>query len=208
MCQRLLLGPLALVAALGCTPTASSSTAQASSDALAPSAAPSPHAQAVSTASTTDPAGPSPSAAPAGSALAGDEHEGDESLVGLLGTYRIEGHVAAAVSASSEQEAKAFHGRELTVTPAIATPWEKCEQPRWTHETTKVDAWLASWNAPNLTPAQRKTLSLDGVSEVMIWRASCPSSPTPIELADPIGPQSQLVVILHDGVAYAARWRK
>lgn len=154
------------------------------------------------TAKTTASASAKPTAAP--SVAAADEPEGDESIVGLLGTYRITVHVAASVSALSEKEAAATHGRDVVIRPALESPWDKCPTPKWTHKEVKVEAWLQSWNAPTLTVAQRKALGLKEAT-LTLWEAACGAQGPRVEVAQPRS--GDTIVLLHDGVAFAAARR-
>ena len=168
-----------------------------------------PATQAAPAASAPPPASPptaavtaAPIAAPS-AAAANDGGEGDESLVGLLGTYRVTGHVAASVSALSEKEANAVHRRDVVIQPALRSPWDTCAAPEWTHKNVKTDAWLQSWNAPSLSAAQKKVLGLKEPT-LTLWEAACGAKGPRVEIAQT---NADTIVVLHDGVAFAATRR-
>jgi hypothetical protein len=166
-----------------------------------PAAAPPASATAAATPTQVPTASAPPAQAASAAPKAGDETEGDESLVGLLGTYRISAHVSASVSALSDAQARAFHGKDIVIKPAVKTPWDQCDAPHWKHHESTVDAWLGDWKAPNLKAAERAALGLDKATKVTVWEADCGKGPS-IEV---VQTNADTVVMLHDGVAFAAR---
>ena len=129
-----------------------------------------------------------------------EETEGDESLVGLIGTWRIEGSIHAAVSALSEDEAKEHTGKDIVITPtSLSSPWRKCERADWTHREEPLASWLTSWRAPTFDAGQKKLVGADDDS-VTAWETPCGATPARV-----VQISGFRLAMLHDGVLFVAK---
>jgi hypothetical protein len=125
--------------------------------------------------------------------------QGDEAKNAMTGKWKVSGFVFASVSALGPKEAKAHVGKKVDVGPAMNLPWTQCPEAIWTKSEQPVDEWLASWKAPALSKAQRKTLGL-GDKPVEVWTGLCAKDGTTITLTATGGKK---LVTFWDGVAFA-----
>lgn len=106
------------------------------------------------------------------------ETEGDESLVGLIGTYRIEGALRGKVYAFSEEEIAGFMGEEISVTPSsLATPWLSCDGATWTQgSTSPYDAWITEVRSESVMADESRLLESLAASKdqgIVTWTSPC-----------------------------------
>src|SRR5262249_54917929 len=132
--------------------------------------------------------------------------EGDESLVGLLGTYTIQGGVAPGITALGPADIQAFVGKQIVINPKVVTPWSHCDKPSWTHREVPMDKWLDK--APKLTAPEQKLLGFQGATTVTVWNAGpCTGAgDANIEVVEaPHQPSPGVLVIAADGVLFGAK---
>lgn len=127
------------------------------------------------------------------------EPEGDESLVALVGAFRIKAHFFPGVSALGATEAAAFHGRDVRIEPKLTTPWETCQATAWSHRPTTLAAWLSDHKA-TLAPAKLQAL---GVSEPLrAWEARCSLKGGSTATIEVLQVANGGLVLMHEGVGF------
>lgn len=130
---------------------------------------------------------------------AGKETEGDESLVGIAGTWRIRSHFFPGISAMGEAEAAAFHGREVRVEPNLTTPWDRCKATAWSHRSTALTKWLDDVKA---TLTSEKIKALDLGDPVQVWEARCTVERGPVALVSLLETRGHRLVLMHEGAGF------
>ncbi|MEM6792061.1 MAG: hypothetical protein AAGA56_05080 [Myxococcota bacterium] len=103
--------------------------------------------------------------------LSANEPEGDESVVGLIGTYVIRDAVLGRVHALSREEVDELKGKTMTVeATSLETPWLTCDEVTWTYASSNGASWVEGLSVAAADEA-RLQAKVDAV--VIHWTTPC-----------------------------------